>query len=199
MDTESLEKIVNYFTTVHNSLILQTGDTSCHQGQLLADTGKAVLCAIDSINTDVSIIMALAEVCKIGISSVNLRVYPNGRFTSDTFIAYKIQYVMWPKKFPLHKSESFIWKVESDYFFSNGRGVYIYILFQQGGVLEPLKKTGAWFESLRSQLRQVRRHADVADLLMSQGSDLTGVTPHVITLARVISETATGLALTVNG
>lgn len=128
VNTDSLERIVTYFTTVHNNLIIQSGDTGIHQGQLLADTGKAVLCAIDSINTDVNIILSLVE--------------------------------------------------------------------NEG--LEVLKKTTSWFEGLRTQLRQVRRHADVPELLLSQGSDLSGVTSHVITLARVIAETATGLALTVN-
>ncbi|XP_014272429.1 dynactin subunit 1 isoform X4 [Halyomorpha halys] len=128
VNTESLERIVTYFSTLHNTLILQSGDTGIHQGQLLADTGKAILCAIDSINTDINIILTLTQ--------------------------------------------------------SEG--------------LEVLKKTPSWFEGLRSQLRQVRRHSDVGDLHLSQGSDLSGVSPHVVTLARVIAETATGLALTTN-
>lgn len=62
VNTESLERIVTYFSTLHNTLILQSGDTGIHQGQLLADTGKAILCAIDSINTDINIILALTQV-----------------------------------------------------------------------------------------------------------------------------------------
>ena len=62
VNTESLERIVTYFNTLHNTLLLQSGDTGNHQGQLLADTGKAILCAIDSINTDVNIVLALTQV-----------------------------------------------------------------------------------------------------------------------------------------
>uniref|UniRef100_A0A0K8TED7 Dynactin subunit 1 n=1 Tax=Lygus hesperus TaxID=30085 RepID=A0A0K8TED7_LYGHE len=48
LSTDSLEKIVNYFNTVHPTLLLSSGDCTVHQGQLLADLGKALLCAIDS-------------------------------------------------------------------------------------------------------------------------------------------------------
>lgn len=66
-------------------------------------------------------------------------------------------------------------------------------MFTKGEGSEMLKKISSWFESLRSQLRQVRRHADIPDLLLSQGSDLSSHTPHVVTFARVINETAVGL------
>ncbi|XP_073970364.1 dynactin subunit 1-like isoform X3 [Rhodnius prolixus] len=58
LNTESLEKIVGYFNTLHPQLLLSSGDCSIHQGQLLADLGKAVLCAIDSIQADANIILA---------------------------------------------------------------------------------------------------------------------------------------------
>lgn len=65
LSTDSLEKIVTYFNTVHPTLLLSNGDCTVHQGQLLADLGKALLCAIDSAQMDINIILALLPEVRI--------------------------------------------------------------------------------------------------------------------------------------
>uniref|UniRef100_A0A0A9YQ70 Dynactin subunit 1 n=1 Tax=Lygus hesperus TaxID=30085 RepID=A0A0A9YQ70_LYGHE len=121
LSTDSLEKIVNYFNTVHPTLLLSSGDCTVHQGQLLADLGKALLCAIDSAQTDINIILALLP---------------------------------------------------------EGEGV------------ETLKKIQPHLESLRLQVRQVRRRADISDLLLGSNSDLTTITKPMIMISNIIATTA---------
>ncbi|XP_014258931.1 dynactin subunit 1 isoform X2 [Cimex lectularius] len=70
LNTESLEKIVTYFNTLHPMLMLQGDDCSIHEGLLLADIGKGLLCALDSVQTDISIISAILPEGE-GIATLN--------------------------------------------------------------------------------------------------------------------------------
>lgn len=56
VNTESLERAVNFFTAIQSSLL---GETEQHQGLLLADTAIALLCGIDSLTTDAAILLLL--------------------------------------------------------------------------------------------------------------------------------------------
>lgn len=86
LNTESLEKIVGYFNTLHPQLLLSSGDCSIHQGQLLADLGKAVLCAIDSIQADANIILAhVQQVCELESSNFYYKFLHFIRISTEIF------------------------------------------------------------------------------------------------------------------
>lgn len=59
--TESLEKCVTYFNTMHTLLLLSSGDTCLHQTKLLLDHTIAFSTACESIRTDVAIMQALIQ------------------------------------------------------------------------------------------------------------------------------------------
>lgn len=71
MSTESLEKCVNYFNTMHTLLLLSYGDTCLHQTKLLLDHTLAFTTACDGIRTDVAIVQALIQVHDANISSMD--------------------------------------------------------------------------------------------------------------------------------
>ena len=62
VQTDSLEKCVNYFNTMHTLLLLSSGDHCIHQTKLLSDHTVAFSTACDSIRTDVAIVQALIQV-----------------------------------------------------------------------------------------------------------------------------------------
>uniref|UniRef100_A0A1B6KU69 Dynactin subunit 1 n=1 Tax=Graphocephala atropunctata TaxID=36148 RepID=A0A1B6KU69_9HEMI len=62
VNSDSLEKCVNYFVTMHPLLLLASGETKVHQGHLVNDLGKALQAACDSIHTDTTTIQALIKV-----------------------------------------------------------------------------------------------------------------------------------------
>lgn len=62
MNTESLEKCINYFVTMHPLLLLASGEVKIHQSHLVSDLGKALQAACDSIRTDAAIVQALMKV-----------------------------------------------------------------------------------------------------------------------------------------
>lgn len=76
-----------------------------------------------------------------------------------------------------------------------GTGVTIHMIritflaFQGEGV-ETLKKVLPLLESLRLQVRQVRRRADISDLLLGPNSDLSGITKPIIMISNIIATAA---------
>ncbi|BES89489.1 dynactin [Nesidiocoris tenuis] len=121
LSTDSLEKIVTYFNTVHPTLLLASGDCTIHQGQLLEDLGKSLLCAIDSAQADMNIIKALLP---------------------------------------------------------------------EGEGIESLTKIQPALEGLRLQVRQVRRRANIKDLLLGPNSDLAGITKPIIMVSNILAGVA---------